>query len=64
MKDKTLSHITVYLAARGISQIGDFMLLIAVNIWVLNMTHSPMAVSILWIIPACGQSMRGVLLAD
>lgn len=55
MKNKNFSHITVYLAARGISQIGDFMLLIAVNIWVLNMTHSPMAVSILWIIPALSQ---------
>ncbi len=55
LKDKNLAHITVYLAARGISQIGDFMLLIAVNIWVLNITHSPTAVSILWIIPALAQ---------
>lgn len=55
MKDKNLAHITIYLAARGISQIGDYMLLIAVNIWVLNFTHSPMAVSILWIIPALAQ---------
>lgn len=55
LKDKNLTHITVYLAARGISQIGDFMLLIAINIWVLNITHSPIAVSILWIIPALAQ---------
>ncbi len=52
MKDKNVAHITIYLFARGISQIGDFMLLIAINIWVLNVTHSPTAVSILWIIPA------------
>jgi len=55
LKEKNLAQITVYLTARGISQIGDFMLLIAVNIWVLNMTHSPTAVSILWIIPALAQ---------
>lgn len=55
MKDNNLVHITVYLAARGISQIGDFMLLIAVNIWVFNTTHSPTAVSIMWIIPALAQ---------
>ncbi|MFX4300941.1 MFS transporter [Alicyclobacillus tolerans] len=52
-----MAHITVYLAARGVSQIGDFILLIAVNIWVLNITHSPTAVSILWIIPALAQLM-------
>jgi MFS family permease len=55
LKDRNLAHITVYLAARGISEIGDFALLIAVNIWVLNLTHSPTAVSILWIIPALAQ---------
>lgn len=35
------------------------MLLIAINIWVLDITHSPTAVSILWILPALAQLVVG-----
>lgn len=55
MKDKNLAHISIYLTANGISQVGDIVLLIALNVWILNVTHSPTSVSILWIIPALAQ---------
>lgn len=55
LKDKNLLHLIVYLGSRGISRIGDFMLLIAMNLAILHSTHSPTAVSVLWIIPALAQ---------
>lgn len=55
LKHKNIFHIVVYLGSRGVSQIGDFMLLVAINLLVLNKTNSPQAVSILWIIPAVAQ---------
>lgn len=35
----------------GVSTIGDFIYLVALNIYVLNTTHSPVAVAAIWIIP-------------
>ncbi|KPV43717.1 hypothetical protein AN477_11210 [Alicyclobacillus ferrooxydans] len=55
LNHKLRLQIGVYVSSRGISRIGDFMLLIGINLSVLNATHSPTAVSILWIIPAIAQ---------
>lgn len=55
VKNENMLHVGVYVGSRGVSRIGDFMLLVAINLWVLNKTHSPEAVSVLWIIPAVAQ---------
>ncbi|MEC0126117.1 MFS transporter [Paenibacillus pabuli] len=43
-------HAGLLLDGVGISNLGDFIYIVAINLMVLNMTHSPAAVAGLWII--------------
>jgi MFS family permease len=43
----------------GISQIGDFVYLVAINLYVLDMTHSALAVAGIWMVPLIAQSLVG-----
>lgn len=41
----------ILLVGRGVSALGDFMYLIAINVWILERTRSPIAVAAIWLIP-------------
>lgn len=41
----------ILLVGRGVSALGDFAYLIAINVWVLERTRSPIAVAAIWLIP-------------
>lgn len=58
-KNQSSLHVVVYLAGRGVSSFGGFILLIALNVYVLERTHSPAAVSLLWIIPTIASVLVG-----
>ncbi len=58
-KNRSSLHIVVYLAGRGVSSFGGFVLLIALNVYVLERTHSPAAISLLWIIPTIASVLVG-----
>lgn len=49
----------VLLAGLGVSALGDQVNLVALNVWVLNRTHSPLAVSGLWLVPPLAGLLLG-----
>jgi MFS family permease len=51
--------ITILVAGNGISNIGDFVYLVALNLYVLDTTHSAYAVAAVWIVPLVAQSIIG-----
>lgn len=54
MPSRTDRRIAVLVFARGVSSIGDLMYLVAINIFVLSLTHSPAAVAGLWLVGRVG----------
>ncbi|PFU19412.1 MFS transporter [Bacillus cereus] len=47
----TNSNILKLLTGIGLSKLGDYIYLIAINVWIYDITKSPLAVGFLWIIP-------------
>ncbi len=58
-KNQNSLYVVVYLAGRGVSSFGGFILSIALNVYVLERTQSPAAVSLLWIIPTIASVLVG-----
>jgi MFS family permease len=52
-------QIAILVTGSGVSSIGDFVYLVALNLYVLEATHSAFAVAAVWIVPLVAQSIIG-----
>lgn len=51
--------IAILVTGNGVSRIGDFVYLVALNLYVLDATHSAFAVAAIWIVPLIAQLLIG-----
>lgn len=54
MRPEARGRMAILVAARAVSSIGDLMYLVAINIFLLSLTHAPIAVAGLWLVGRVG----------
>ena len=64
MKAQTKLNISVLLLALGVSVLSDQIYLVALTVWILQRTHSALAVSGLWIAPPLAGLILGSFLGS
>jgi len=52
-------QIAILVSGSGVSRIGDFVYLVALNLYVLDATHSAFAVAAVWIVPLVARTLAG-----
>ncbi|EPZ45623.1 hypothetical protein N007_08240 [Alicyclobacillus acidoterrestris ATCC 49025] len=57
--DKEWLSVVILVTANGVSNIGDFVYLVALNLYVLNTTNSAFAVASIWGVPLAEQLLIG-----